>query len=271
MRNNLILTIDLLPKGAWGNNLSRTLPKKDWDVIRNKCYARFNYRCAICGYNESKLDAHEVWHFDIRNRIQTLVDIIALCSACHGVKHIRNSERIGYGENAKRHFMRINGCDQITFAKHYTDAQFLFDERNQVLRWKLSANLDRYGVKGVETKQRDIPLIVSPYEEVDWNAYNYENAITNANNRKKPFGMPPKIRSIEVDNYQGTITIKADYARKIQWLNEKDVIKTEYSTICGKFITEFKVENLPYRHIMFRLIGDDGQIISQPFDLRKIS
>jgi len=39
--SNLILTIDLLPKGAWGNNFSKTLSKKDWDVIRDACYKGF--------------------------------------------------------------------------------------------------------------------------------------------------------------------------------------------------------------------------------------
>ncbi|MCL2234417.1 MAG: HNH endonuclease [Firmicutes bacterium] len=116
MKNNLRLTIDLLPKGAWGNNFSRTLPKKDWDKIRNHCYVKFDNQCAICGYSESKLDAHEVWDFDLKNRVQTLMGITALCSACHGVKHIRNSERIGYGENAKRHFMRVNRCNEMDFA-----------------------------------------------------------------------------------------------------------------------------------------------------------
>ena len=32
---NLKLTIELLPKGAWGNDFSKTLSKKDWDTIRS--------------------------------------------------------------------------------------------------------------------------------------------------------------------------------------------------------------------------------------------
>ena len=35
------LTIDLLPKAAWYNDLSNTLSKNDWDLIRKKCYEKF--------------------------------------------------------------------------------------------------------------------------------------------------------------------------------------------------------------------------------------
>ncbi len=61
---NLKLTIDLLPRGAWGNDLSKTLSKKNWDILRNYCYKRFNNTCAICGAKNVELDAHEVWKFD---------------------------------------------------------------------------------------------------------------------------------------------------------------------------------------------------------------
>lgn len=70
--SNLRLTIDLLPKGAWGNDFSRTLSKKDWDTLRNHAYAKANHRCVICGNKDSKLDAHEVWDFDVGTKTQTL-------------------------------------------------------------------------------------------------------------------------------------------------------------------------------------------------------
>ncbi|MCL2176792.1 MAG: hypothetical protein FWB72_02440 [Firmicutes bacterium] len=66
--NNLKLTIDLLPKGAWGNNFSKTLKKKDWDTLRQACYARANFKCAVCNRETPKLDAHEIWDFDIKNK-----------------------------------------------------------------------------------------------------------------------------------------------------------------------------------------------------------
>ena len=84
----------LLPKGAWDNDLSKTLPKKDWDLLRNKCYGRANHRCEICGYQTDDLDAHEVWDFNVNKKTQTLKNIIGICSRCHGVIHLRNSQRL---------------------------------------------------------------------------------------------------------------------------------------------------------------------------------
>ena len=65
--------------------------------------------------------------FNIEAKTQTLIDIIALCSRCHGVKHIRNSQRLGFGENAKIHFMKVNNCNELEFATHLTKAQMDFE------------------------------------------------------------------------------------------------------------------------------------------------
>ena len=159
---DLKLKIELLPKGAWGNDFSRTLCKKDWDILRNACYERANHKCAICGYETDDLDAHEVWDFNTETKTQTLIDIIALCSRCHGVKHIRNSQRLGFGENAKRHFMKVNNCNELQFATHLTKAQMDFEERNKIYRWKMIANLEKFGGKDIKIKEVYISLILFP-------------------------------------------------------------------------------------------------------------
>jgi hypothetical protein len=75
----------------------KTLPKSTWDLLRKSAYFVAENKCTVCG-KESDLEAHEVWDFDIPTRTQTLVDIVALCTACHGVKHFRHSQRIGYAK-----------------------------------------------------------------------------------------------------------------------------------------------------------------------------
>jgi len=295
--SNLKLTIDLLPKGAWGNNFSKSLPKKDWDTLRQKCYQRYNYRCGICGKEDSRLDAHEVWDFDIKAKTQTLKNIIALCSACHGVKHFRNSERIGYGENAKRHFLRINKCEPLVFAKHYADAQMLFDKHNEVLRWNLIADLDKFGGNGIEIKKRYIPLIDDPYQCSNWDSVEIERMPMNSNNplrnelgeaceayfldenssckdagyfcsKTRQLARPPKIHSIITDNYQGTIIVVSSFVNKIEWIVDGRVIKTKFNCT-GKFTSKFSVEGLNVKNIRFKLTGKGGVTSSTVFDLRK--
>ena len=291
--SNLRLTIDLLPKGAWGNDFSKTLPKKDWDTLRNHCYQKAKGVCAICGKKTDELDAHEVWEFDTQSKTQTLKDIIALCSACHGVKHMRNSERIGYGEQSKVHFLKVNGCTSMTFAKHYAEAQFLFDQRNKVLRWNIAADLSKFGGEGIEFEQKQIPFIISPYENIDWETVRhirlneqksdslevikltqYDNT-SSINTEALYFidcnqnSYPPKIDSITVDNYEGTITVRGDRTNKIQWFGDNKPIKSKYH-FSGKIKTKLCVENMTYSTLKFVLQGNGGQTFSQDFKLKSI-
>lgn len=298
------LSIDLLPRGAWGHDLSKTLPKKDWDILRDFAYEKANYHCKICGKTDEQLHAHEIWDFDIPHKKQTLVDIVALCSACHGVKHFRNSKRIGYGQHAKAHFMRVNKCDAIVFAGHCMEAEKIFNERNKVLRWNMIVDLEKFGGNGIKYKQREIPWIDNPYAGIDFN--NVKHILTdigssirllpdlnldvkaiilqpseNANGEGHSIPKeamyfytrvadlyPPKLCCITVDNYSGTITVTADRVNKIQWISNDEVIKTKYN-FAGKFVTKFDVENAECASLRFCLFGDGGKTVSQEFFIVK--
>ncbi len=264
----LKLTIDLLPRGAWGNDLSNTLSSKDWDILRNFCYKRFQNRCAICGEEDANLHAHELWNFDKSSRTQTLVDIIALCPKCHGVKHMRNSERIGFGENAKVHFCKINKCNTIDFANHYAEQQFRFDDLSEILRWKVVADLKKFDGTEIVIEQRILPLITNAYENVNFRNPNSKQTFSieqfvaeNAEN------VLPMVRCVEVDNYAGTITVIAEKADKIDWIANQKVIKTKYN-LCGKFVTEFSVEDIIADKIRFKLSNISGSLLSIPFKLK---
>lgn len=267
---DLKLTIELLPKGAWNNDFSKTLPKKEWDILRNTCYKRANHRCEICGFTTDDLDAHEIWDFDIKNKTQTLKDIIAICSKCHGVKHIRNSQRLGYGENAKNHFIDVNKCTDLDYASHLTLAQMNFEEQNKIFRWKIIANLSKFGLINATIKEHNIPFIINPYQNIDWNFTSFED-------NKKLFQCyqssppiywinPPSVISIDVDNYQGIIEIICNDTNKIEWYLDKQKIKTKYNII-GKFKTTLKVEDLIGDELTFILFGDGGKTFSKSFKL----
>lgn len=264
---NFRLTIDLLPKGAWNNDLSKTLSKKDWDTLRYKCYQKANHKCQICGYQTDDLDAHEVWEFDIKNKTQTLKDIIAICSRCHGVKHFKNSIRLGYGEQAKEHFIKTNNCSEIDFVNHLLEAKLQYEERNKILRWKIIANLERLGGKDIKIKERNIPLIKNPYENINWEDYDFiknnHNKLFNIN-KNSSYCSAPNILSINVDNYQGIITIFCNDTNKIEWYLDTNKIKTKYNVV-GKFITTLKLENLEGSQLSFILTGNGGQTQSRKF------
>lgn len=267
---DLKLSIELLPKGAWNNDFSKTLPKKEWDIVREFCYKKANHRCQICGFETDDLDAHEVWEFDIKNKTQTLKNIIGICSKCHGVKHIRNSKRLGHEEDAKKHFIKVNNCSELEYAAALAQAQLKFNELNKVYRWKIIADLEKYGLKNPTIKERNIPFIINPYEGIDWKNITIDKkmAIFHLQELEPSINWvnPPKVIKLNVDNYQGLIQIICQDANKIEWYLNGRKIKTAYNII-WRFKTEIKVENLEGNGLVFILYGDRGQTISKTFEI----
>ncbi len=261
------LTINMLPKGAWGSDFSKTLSKKDWEKLRDYALKRAKGKCEICGFVTDALDVHEEWVFDTKNKTQTLKYIKAICSRCHGVKHFKNSVRLGFGEDAEKHFMKVNNASEMQFASHLNKTLLEYEERNKTHRWKIVADLETFGGKGIEIKQNNIPLIKNPYENINWDSLSYEDTkhLFNITRNDNLIGAP-KIVSIEVNNYQGEIKIKSLFADRIEWFLDKIKIKTTYHT-AGLFKTEFKVKNLIGKKLNFKLIGIGGKTISKPFEL----
>lgn len=253
---NFKLTIELLPKGAWNNDLSKTLPKKDWDTLREFCYKKANHKCQICGLETDELDAHEVWDFDVQNKTQTLKDIIAICTKCHGVKHFRNSVRLGFEKQAKEHFIKVNNASEIEFATHLANEQVLFEERNSIYYWKIVVNLERFGGKDIEYKRLFRKKINSFYNEYELDKL------------KNDFNLLPRLLDIKINNYNGTITIKCDKVNKIEWFNEKELINTKYN-FSRNLINVFSVKELDCDKVYFKLTNNQGSLISKNFLLEE--
>lgn len=264
------LTIDLLPKGAWGNDLSKTLPKKDWDILRKVAYERANHKCEICGYETDDLDAHEVWEFDIKEKTQTLKEIVAICSRCHGIKHFKNTVRLGKEQTAISHSLKVNNCSEQDFVQHLTKAVMDYKEKNKVFRWKMIVNFEKFGGEGISFKQREIPFIKNPYEKLEWLKTTYGEI-------KKQFSIEklkdnligvPKITSITVDNYQGEITLTTVDLNKVEWFLDNKKIKTNYM-VSGTSIVKFSVQGLEGKFLHFKLTNENGSLTSKDFKLYK--
>lgn len=119
------LTIELVPKTSWGDNLRSRLAQKDWNRLRKMQYREAMYRCEICGEvgRNHPIECHETWEYDEVRRIQKLTGLIALCPDCHRVKHFGFAAYKGKKEQALRHLMRVNGWDRKT-AIFYVVAAF---------------------------------------------------------------------------------------------------------------------------------------------------
>lgn len=249
------LSIDLLPMGAWGNDLSITLPKKYWDLIREDCYKKANKHCEICGEYTDDLHAHEIWQFDIVDQTQTLQDIVGICNKCHGVIHFRNSQINGYGENAKRHFMIVNGASELDFASHLSEALIVFDQRNKVYRWNMIVDLNKFGVEDYNYIQPYRARIVSQYDDNE-----LEKLINNDD-------LTPNLLKLDVNNYIGQISIDCGNTNRIEWYNEKGELLDKKFNFTKVFHTKFNVKNLLFNGIYFKILNNYGNYTSKVFNL----
>ena len=139
------LNFEIVPTGAWNNNLRAVLSKKGWDFIRKDAYSRANGKCVICGRAVKRLEAHERWHYNKLTATQKLVDVIAVCHACHSVIHIGRTQILGFEDDAINHFRRVNGCDYQGYIKALSDATQKSVELSTVGEWNLDLTwLERF-------------------------------------------------------------------------------------------------------------------------------
>ena len=165
--------------------------------------------------------------------------------------------------------MKVNNASELDFIAHLTEAEMKFEERNKVYRWNIVADLNKFGGQDIEFKQSYIPMIKSPYESIDFNTVNYadtKNLFTISQNENTNLISTPKVTEINVDNYQGIITIKSLFTNKIEWFLDETKIKTKYN-LARLFTTEFSIKNLTGKQLYFKLTNSNSEIISKPFDL----
>lgn len=105
------LTVELVPRTCWFSNVRDHVSRETWDRLRQACYQQAGYRCEVCGGRGPKwpVECHEVWHYDDARHVQALQGLVALCPACHEVKHMGLSEMRGRAEAARSHLARVNG------------------------------------------------------------------------------------------------------------------------------------------------------------------
>lgn len=134
----MTLTLDLIPASTWYDNLRSRIRPADWDRLRRATYAAAGHRCEVCGGKGRKwpVECHEVWQYDDDARTQRLAGLVALCPACHEVKHFGRAHSIGRGQAAFAHLMRVNGWDVERARQHVDDAFTQWRARSQV-QWTL--------------------------------------------------------------------------------------------------------------------------------------
>jgi hypothetical protein len=142
------LTVELVPRTCWFSNVRDRVSREDWDRMRSQVYEYAGRRCEVCGGRGSKhpVECHEVWEYDEATAVQRLVRMIALCPACHEVKHVGLAGVKGRGEIAAAHLAEVNGWSAAV-ADRYVRSAFAVWEERSARTWSLDVSaLTGYGI-----------------------------------------------------------------------------------------------------------------------------
>ena len=127
------LTIELVPKTCWMSNVRSHVSKNEWDRLRKECYRTANHKCEICGGRGPRwpVECHEVWHYDDTNKIQKLERLIALCTACHQVKHAGRSHMLGLEQQVIKQLCKVNKMSQQEANAYLVESFKKWSQRSQ--------------------------------------------------------------------------------------------------------------------------------------------
>ena len=150
VKQELKLTIELVPKSLWGrniHNICKNNKKKGrdyWKKIKEDLINKEGKGCWICRRTDKyvKLEAHEFWGYDEENKVQKLNAIHHICLMCHKIKHFGKSLIIGFSENFLiEYFCKVNSFgsrDEVfkeDFEEHYKKVMGDWRRRNKI-DWK---------------------------------------------------------------------------------------------------------------------------------------
>jgi hypothetical protein len=132
-----ILSINLVPKNAWGKNVRAVVSNHEWNKLRWHFGASLeqptpgggamcghssqgnNYLiCNVCERTFDNLHLHELWQFDDIKLIQKLIGCRAICEECHNAIHFGRSQSVGLEKQAFAHLQKINGWSEEDTKNH---------------------------------------------------------------------------------------------------------------------------------------------------------
>lgn len=140
------LTIEIIPTSLHGKSPREVNGKAWWDRNRKRAYQAAGYRCEICGGvgKRHPVEAHERYEYDETSQppCQRLVGLVALCPACHAVKHLYRTGAVSIEQNdpsiyqdALRHLAQVNGWDEAQVHAYLHETHKTFLRREALGQW----------------------------------------------------------------------------------------------------------------------------------------
>ena len=132
------LTVDLIPRSCWGQNLRKVVSPQTWKNLKSEFAAKYflwgeKRNCMICSRPLSlDWDLHEVWNFNEKDKTQKLIELLALCPDCHAVNHIGLAAKRGKLDQAVAHLKLVNGWSDKQAQEHIRQAIETWERRSKL-------------------------------------------------------------------------------------------------------------------------------------------
>lgn len=142
------LAVELVPRTCWFSNVRDHVSPEQWHRLRKLTARQAHARCEICGGRGPQwpVECHEVWQYDEAESVQTLLRLIALCPACHAVKHLGLAELQGHLAAARAHFCEVNQWTESEAHRYFADVWRVWEARSQHA-WRLDLSwLRQHGI-----------------------------------------------------------------------------------------------------------------------------
>jgi hypothetical protein len=133
----------LVPAPLWGVSAYRLLKNgTKWKSIRSDRIAAAQERCEVCGNKPSPLHGnpltcHEVWDYDDKKKIATLVGLRVHCSDCDAAVHIGRTAQYGGAEAAVAQIAKVNKVSKEDAVGMVVEAMSLWKARS-AKKWRVT-------------------------------------------------------------------------------------------------------------------------------------
>jgi len=129
---------ELVPAPLWGRSASQMLKgKAAWKTIRQDALSESKDACKKCGGTNGQLSCHDIWKYDDKRGIATLIGFEIHCSPCDSVAHAGRAIKMGYGEMMIGHLCMLNGWEPDHAFAVLQEAMDIWERRSQK-KWRIA-------------------------------------------------------------------------------------------------------------------------------------
>jgi len=154
-----VLLSGSIPMPLHGMSPRELLGKTWWNKRRKQVYRKYSKTCVACG-TKGRVEAHEIYIFNWDKCSGTLINIVALCSLCHGFIHIGFTARSKGNAEAKRVYERgLKILNKAKLYDQYYDSVKAVNSKNSTMdendwsKWYMEINGEKFYTKHKNKKE----------------------------------------------------------------------------------------------------------------------